>query len=288
MERSVPIRSVSRSIAVLKAINRFGSLSMMEIARNTDLAYPTASRIIQTLLQEGLIEIEPTRKHYRATALVQTLSLGYRDQGHLLEVARPHMIELTKKFSWPITLATRVGHMMMVRDSTHGMTSLTFSNYQPGFTLPILECASGHAYLAYAPQGEFESVVQGLELINGKSTTLSLFQSGKLVKRIRENGYSTNERTRYSASPGKTSSLGAPLFEHDHLVGALTLTLFSSAMPIAEAAKRYANDLIVSAQKISSELSTSTTTVKTKAEKPFIGSRRRQKEFALEANSVPS
>ncbi len=30
-----------------------------------------------------------------------------------------------------------------MRDSTHKMTALTFSNYYPGYTLPLAECASG-------------------------------------------------------------------------------------------------------------------------------------------------
>ena len=74
MEKGVPIRSVSRSIAVLRAINQRGSLSMMEIARTASVPYPTACRIIQTLLHEGLVEQEPSRKNYRPTALVQSLA----------------------------------------------------------------------------------------------------------------------------------------------------------------------------------------------------------------------
>ena len=36
MEKGVPIRSITRSIAALKAINRHGSLSMMEIAKSAE------------------------------------------------------------------------------------------------------------------------------------------------------------------------------------------------------------------------------------------------------------
>ena len=46
MEKGVPIRSVSRSIAVLQTVNRMKSLSLMEIARAVDLPYPTAFRIV--------------------------------------------------------------------------------------------------------------------------------------------------------------------------------------------------------------------------------------------------
>ena len=111
------------------------SLSLMDIARAVDLPYPTAFRIIQTLIHEGLIECEPTRKHYRVTELVQSLSLGYQDGGKLVSAARPHIVELTRRFSWPVSVVTHVGQSMVVRDSTHTLTSLTFFNYSPGYLM---------------------------------------------------------------------------------------------------------------------------------------------------------
>ena len=84
MEKGVPIRSLSRGIAVLQAVNRGGTISMMEIARTSNVPYPTACRIVQTLMHEGLIEREPSRKHYRPTALVQTLAHGFQGHGRQL------------------------------------------------------------------------------------------------------------------------------------------------------------------------------------------------------------
>ena len=50
----------------------------MDIAKRAKVPYPTACRIVQTLLHEGLIEREPARKHYRPTPLIQSLSNGFR------------------------------------------------------------------------------------------------------------------------------------------------------------------------------------------------------------------
>jgi IclR family mhp operon transcriptional activator len=243
MERSVPIRAVSRSIAVLQCINRHGSLSLMEIARGVDLPYPTAYRILQTLLHEGLIECEPTRKHYRATQLVQTLSVGYKENGHLLLRARPHIAALTRRQSWPVSIVTHVGQSMMVRDSTHAETSLSFSNYEPGYTLPLLECASGHAYLAHVPDADRRSVLAGLEALGRRSHMLEMFKGDKLVQRIRAEGHATCDRNPHSAAPYKTSSIAVPIFDGARVAGALTLVFFASAMTMAEAVDRYADEL---------------------------------------------
>ncbi|RZL35522.1 MAG: IclR family transcriptional regulator [Rubrivivax sp.] len=254
MERGVPIRAVSRSIAVLQCINRHGSLSLMEIARCVSLPYPTTFRIIQTLLHEGLVECEPTRKHYRATQLVQTLSVGYRETGNLLMRSRPHMVALTRKVCWPVSLVTHVGQSMMVRDSTHSETSLSFCNYEPGYTLPLLECASGHAYLAHVPDDDRLSMLAGLETLEQRSHMLEMFKGDRLVERIRADGYATCDRNPHSAVPRKTSSIGVPVFEGSRPAGALALVFFASAMPTAEAVRRYADDLKATANAISEEL----------------------------------
>ena len=186
-------------------------MTLMEIARAVDLPYPTAFRIMQTLMYEGLIECEPARKHYRATQLVQSLSMGYRDHGNLLMRSRPHIVALTRKISWPLAIATHVGQSMMVRDSTHNESSLSFCNYAPGFTLPMLECASGHAFLAHVSDEERMNMVAGLELLNKRSHMLEMFRSDRVVERIRQDGYGCCDRNPNTAVPGKTSSIAVPI-----------------------------------------------------------------------------
>jgi len=254
MERGVPIRSVSRSIAVLQAVNRMRSMSLMDIARAVDLPYPTAFRIIQTLMHEGLIECEPTRKHYRVTELVQSLSLGYQDGGKLVSAARPHIVELTRRLSWPVSVVTHVGQSMVVRDSTHTLTSLTFFNYSPGYMMPLLECASGHAYLAHVPDDERSNILTGIETFERRTPMLEMFKGDKLVTSIRQNGYATCHKNPHSACPGKTSSIGVPVFECGRVVGTLTLVFFSSAMPLADAVGRYVQELKSAAHALSEEL----------------------------------
>jgi len=254
MERGIPVRSVSRSIAILRVINRFGSLPLAEIARLVDLPYPTACRIMQTLIHEGLIECEPTRKRYRATALVQSLAIGFQDPNRLVHIARPYIAELTQKISWPVSIGTRVGPSMIVRDSTHSETSLTFTNYNPGYTFPILESATGHAYLANAPEDERNNILKGIELIEGQSPILAMFQSGKLVERIQHDGYAIFDRSLHTPTPGKTSSISVPLFQNEKLVATLTMTVFASALTMQEAIARYVGDLKQAAQRINNAL----------------------------------
>jgi IclR family mhp operon transcriptional activator len=261
VEKGVPIRSISRCISVLQAINRAGDLSLMEIARRAKVPYPTACRIVQTLLHEKLIEREPTRKHYRPTALIHSLSNGFQIRSQLVAVAREHIVALTKLHGWPVSLATRVGQSMVIRDSTHALTSLTFNNYDPGYTLPILECAAGKAYLAHADEDEQEMIIRDIRTGGGAwdALTMRLLESGSLVEDIRKVGYAVKGRNRYTETPGKTSSIARPIFGAHGVVGSIVLIFFSSAMKIDDAVAKYDDDLRRTAEAISRELTASET-----------------------------
>src|SRR3546814_11093154 len=88
MDRGIPIRSLSRGIAVLKAINLNGSMTIMEICEACAMPYATTSRIVQTLVFEGLIARDPGRKRYRATGLVRALAQGFQGSGRRTEERR--------------------------------------------------------------------------------------------------------------------------------------------------------------------------------------------------------
>jgi len=237
-DRGVPIRSVSRAIAVLQAVNRFGSITMMEIARASDVPYPTACRIMQTLLYEGLVEREDGRKRYRPTALVQTLSQGYQGHGELVQAVHPHIAALTKEIGWPISLSTHVGNSMLLRDSTHSLTSLCFNEYHPGFAMPILDCAAGLVHLAFCSEAERQTILGHLEVMDEGEhhNALQMTREG-MLEAIAQAGYAARDSNRFTLNPGKTSSIAVPLMVDGEIAGALTVAFFASAVTMADATR---------------------------------------------------
>ena len=215
---------------------------MMGIAKAAQIPYPTACRIMQTLLHEGLVEKEPARKRYRVTSLVQTLSTGFQAEDQLVSASRSHIEKLTHDPGWPISIATRVGTRMMVRDSTHKMTSLTFSHYYPGYTLPIAECATGKVHLAFCGEEELEQIIEGWKSIDSEASRMGLLllSDDYLLNKIRNDGFAHQIRNVYNADPGKTSSIAVPLFgPNEEFVGSLALIYFASAMKHEEAEGKY-------------------------------------------------
>jgi IclR family mhp operon transcriptional activator len=240
-DRDGQVRALRRGLAVLQAVNRGGAVTMMQISRAAGIPYPTANRIVATLIEAGMIAREPARKRYRATALTRTLASGWRDDDDLVAAARAPIVALTRELLWPISLSTRVGSLMMVRDSTHQLTSLTLHNYAPGYTLPLGECASGKVWLAFAGPDELAMLQAGLGTEDGPAAGKArlILRNDRLLAQVREAGYATQARNAYTATPGKTSSIAVPLFRDGRVVAALSLIFFASAMPMGEAEARY-------------------------------------------------
>lgn len=256
MEKGVPIRSITRAISALQAINRHGSMTMMEIAKAAQVPYPTACRLVQTLLYEGLVEQEPARKRYRPTALVQTLATGFQHEDQLVSVARPHIVELTKQIGWPVSIAVRVGRDMMLRDSTHANSSLTFEHYYPGFTVPVLDSASGKLSMAFAADEDREMILRFMRISQEIDIDyLSTAELGLNVDQIREEGYATQGRNHFNLTPGKTSSIAVPIFKNGHFEAAMTMVFFVAAMKLSDALENYLDHLKQAAAAISHELS---------------------------------
>lgn len=245
----VPIRAVSRSIHVLQLINQHGQLSMMEISRLAQLPYPTTSRVVQTLVYEGLLHCENSRKRYQATALVAALSSSYTDQGDLREVARPYLLELTARHNWPVIVTHQVGQSVEVEDSTYGLTSTAFNHYDLGYRIPMLECAAGHAYLAFVDDAARDCLLRGLAHRGSQHKALESFRSGRYAEHIREYGFATYDRTMSTANPGKTSAISVPLLK-GRRHAQISISYISSAMPMIEAVRRYAEPLREAAARI--------------------------------------
>lgn len=256
MDNGIPIRSLSRGIAVLQAINRGGSATLTDITRACDLPFPTVSRLVQSLLHEGLIEREPNRRRYRPTALVQTLAHGFQGDARLVKAARPHIVELTRMVGWPITLSTHVGHSMVIRDSTHALSALTFNEYFPGYASPLLETASGLMYIASLDDAERDTLITSMKVLENPEWghAVELAEDHAFIEQLRSQGYATRSFNRFTRNPGKTSSLAAAIFEGERPVGAVSLAFFASAMKMEDAIERFSQLIRTCAAAISAEL----------------------------------
>lgn len=204
-----------------------------------------------------MIEQEPTRKYYRPTALVQSLSQGYQDYSRLAVISRPYIVDFTAQTNWPAYIATPVGQRMIVRDGTYTLTPMTLNYYYPGFAFPLLESASGRVCLAFFKEEERRRCLDGI-VASGETVDmfiLNSFRSGGMAADIRARGYANIGRSRATDFTDKTMSVAAPIFSNGSVVAAVSVVIFAKAMRIEEAENLYGPRLASIGQAISEKLS---------------------------------
>jgi IclR family mhp operon transcriptional activator len=158
---------------------------------------------------------------------------------------------------WPITLSTHVGHSMVIRDSTHALSALTFSEYFPGFASPLVESAAGLAYLGAIGPAERTDLLTSMKVLERPEWLHAIadLEDGATIAAIRAQGYAMRNFNRFTRNPGKTSSIAAAVLDDDHPAGAISLAFFASAMSMETAVARFADPIRTCAAAISAELS---------------------------------
>jgi len=145
---------------------------------------------------------------------------------------------------------------MMLRDSTHANTSLTFEQYYPGFTLPILDSASGKLSMAYAEPEERETILRWMRMSEDIDANYLKIAEGRLdIEKTQKHGYALQGRNDFNLNPGKTASIAVPIFLNGNFEAAMTMVFFVAAMRIGTAVTTYIDDLKATAAAISKSLS---------------------------------
>ncbi len=96
------------------------------------------------------------------TINVRQLSDGFRDEHWISALATPLLGELLREVQWPTDITTLDVDAMVVRETTHRFSRLSFHRAMVGRRLPLLLTASGLTWLAFAPDAERDAIVSML------------------------------------------------------------------------------------------------------------------------------
>ena len=149
-----PIRAVSRALAVLAALNRHGSATALQLARDSGVPRATVYRVLQTLTEDGYVARGGAGESFRLRLKVRTLAEGFEDEQWISGVAAPVLAALTRRILWPCDVVTLEGTRMVIRETTHRTAPLSIDRGMVGTALPLLASSAGLAYLAFAPEAE--------------------------------------------------------------------------------------------------------------------------------------
>jgi len=250
MGNSTQIRALSRGLKILAFLNAHSNVTVAEIASSTHVARTTVYRILETLIAEDLVRHDEARSTYSVRIGVRSLSQGFDDEAWLTDVARPHMLELTRQIKWPVSIATPSGAFMLVRDTTDYASPLAIQKVKPGYRVPLLGSAAGQVYLAFVSPRLRQTLVS-VTLRSDDPNWMPSAQVMAGLGQIRRQGYSVFHRPMRVTD---RTTIAVPVIMHDRPLGALVVRFARSAVGLDEAIRKILRPLQAAADKIGGEL----------------------------------
>jgi IclR family transcriptional regulator, mhp operon transcriptional activator len=235
------VQALSRGLSVLRALNdaEGGWGSVRELADTTSLNRSTVRRLLETLQTEGLVRRSDSDDSYRLSRDVLTLSKGFTEDEWIARAASLVLGELLQKVVWPSDLLTLQGDTLLIRESTHRFSPLSFHGNMVRERLPLLSTAAGRAYLAFCPKEEREALLEGL-LKKPEALPLGLDSPKAIVRmldKVRSQGYGVNVGEWIDEQ--HVAAIAAPIFHRDKVAACLNIIMLKKAVTLETAIESY-------------------------------------------------
>jgi IclR family mhp operon transcriptional activator len=247
------MRGVTRTLAVLRALNEQNGMRASELARLAGIPRPSLYRVLETLCSLGYVR-RTDEDRYELTLLVRTLSDGFSDEPWVRGIAQPVMEELQREIVWPTDLATFYGNAMYLRATTRRLSPLTVDAATAGLRLPMLQSATGRAYLAFCPDTERKTILANLRHSSAPEDRRA--RDAKYVRSLlaatRQEGYGERHREIFD----KTGAIAVPVRRANQVIACMSISYIASALSPGAAAERYLAQLQSSARTVEARLAT--------------------------------
>lgn len=234
------VRGLTRGMTLLNLLNRLdGGASSSQLAEHSGLHRTTVKRLLETLAEEGYVRRSPSDESYRLTLKVRELSEGFRDEHWISSLAAPLLGELLQEVVWPTDLCTLDMDTMIIRETTHRFSRLSFHRSMVGRRLPLLLTATGRAYLAWCPEAEREDILNLLASREDEQAKLASNRHfiDRLVNHTRSKGYGENNA--HWRNERKIAAIALPILHQERVLACLNLVYIAKAMSVEDAALRY-------------------------------------------------
>ncbi|MGG2028751.1 IclR family transcriptional regulator [Gottfriedia sp. S16(2024)] len=205
------VQSIDRAMLIIDILNSDESKSnwqITELAEKTSLSLGTLHRLLNSLIQHGLVVQIPETKHYKLGYKWMELGLRQLDKLDFRSVARPVMERLANHVEESIYLNIESGIDGIVIDKIDSPLKIRIAE-NLGIRIPLHIGAPNKTILAYMKEYEIQQVLDQLNLSPNSISTLKQ----QLVE-IRQNGYAISQ----SEKTEDTAAIAAPITGYNNKV----------------------------------------------------------------------
>ena len=253
-KRASGMRSAERLLIVLRALNLRNGATVLELNRDTGISRQAIYRILDTLRNFGYVRRQEATDRFHLTHMVRRLSSGFKDEEWIADIAVPILGRLVQEVVWPTELSTFSDNAMYIRESTRGRSPFTIDRVAVGQRLPMLQSASGRAYLSYCPDPEREAIIENLKSSDDDFDQVA--HKPDYIERIlaatRSRGWAVGDDS-FRLHP-KTETLAVPVLVNGYARASLPLTYIASAATAEQIAERHMSQLQAAAKEIADRM----------------------------------
>lgn len=218
------VRTLLMGITLLKTIARLPEpANLSEIARRAQLPVSRAHRYLITLVQAGMLAVDPSTGLYTLGPAAVELGVAAMSNTDSLQIATNIMRGLTARTALVSVLTVWGSHGPTVVRWEQGKLEAAV-RVREGINLSMLNTAGGQIFLAYLdPRTMAEQLERDLKAFNRAAPTAQRMNAEKikaLQNSIRANGMACVVGVRNPL----VAAISAPVFDRSGLIMSLTLT----------------------------------------------------------------
>ena len=163
MARDLENRSLDRAITVLEVLARETRCSLHQLHQCTALPKSTLRRLVGTLTKRHLVRIGISDGLFRPNiALPWSVDRAHAAHiGRVVEVALPHMVDLTRQVEWPSDLHVYNAGRMQIVESTYSLSPYRIGKRAAvDLQVSMFSAAAGLAYLSRLDKAQVLALAQ--------------------------------------------------------------------------------------------------------------------------------
>jgi DNA-binding IclR family transcriptional regulator len=184
------LQSVNRAFRALELIAEAGELGVTELGRHLGVHKATASRLIATLAERGMVERDRVTEKYRLGFGLIRLAGAAMASMDLVRIARPVLEELADRTRETVNLGVLSGDVVVYIDQVTGTRSIVAVSWV-GRRTPLHATSNGKVLLAGQDPQELERLLAPPLERSTPSTIIDPRRLRLQLDEIRARGYAT-------------------------------------------------------------------------------------------------